>query len=442
MKLAPRFAPWARRVGAACAVLALATACVACGAQGTEDTQSQSLTIAWWGSQGRNDKQKQVDDLFLQEHEGVNIDGQFSQYGDYWQKLATGAAGHQMPDIVAMDLPYLNQYVDNGLIRDLTPYIDDGTLDVADVPDAVLDTGMAADGGIYAMSSGVNAPAVIYDRTLLDSLGIEVPDDWTLDDFTDICRQVYERTGTKTNAGYYRDANVLEYLLRADGTTLYSQEGLAVQDPAAVEPYFAMFQDGIEEGWHLDPTIFTEINLSVMNQDPLVSYVDNAHRSWCAFGWSNSLGGMQSLVANGDDLALAPWPSADVARSNYVHPAQYFAISRDCDDPRLAAQWIDFYLNDARANRIMGVDRGMPANAAMVEEIMDDLGDDDRESIAFVQDVVTPASTTINPPAPAKAVKINAAIMPSIQEQLLYRRIDAHEAAERFVAQAGGVFRQ
>lgn len=444
MKLPTVFAAGVKRAITLCIVLAFACSAAACSNNsGTGNhAQSQSLTIAWWGSQGRNDKQKQVNDIFIQDHQGVTIDGQFSQYGDYWQKLATSAAGRQMPDIVAMDLPYLNQYITNALIRDLTPYTSDGTLDITDVPDAIVDTGRGADGGIYAMSSGVNAPSIIYDRTLLDSLEITVPTDWTLDDFIDICRQVYEGSGTKTNAGYYRDANVLEYLLRADGIRLYGENSLAVSDPKAVEPYFAMFQQGIEEGWHLDPTIFTEINLSAMNQDPLVAYADNAHRSWCAFGWSNSLSGMQELVTNGNDLALAPWPSPDVEKSNYIHPAQYFAITRDCGNPQLAAEWINYYVNDERANRIMGVDRGMPINSTMVDAIDDGLSDDDRESIAYIREVVEPASSTINPPAPAKAAKINAEVMPSIQERLLYRRIDASEAAEQFIEQARDAFDQ
>lgn len=424
-------------VVAACALIC---GTAGCGASSSGQAPNQ-LTIAWWGSQGRNEKQRQVNELFIEQYPGTRIDGQFSQYGDYWQKLATAAAGRQMPDIVAMDLPYMNQYIGNGLIVDLMPYIDDGTLDVGQVSEAVLATGMA-DGVVYAISSGVNAPAVIYDKTLLDSLGITIDPDWTLDDFVRISKQVYARTGTKTNAGYYRDTNVLEYLLRAQHERLYSDDGINVTDPAAVEPYFAMFQNGIEEGWHLEPTVFAEINLSVMNQDPLVAYADNAHRSWCAFGWSNSLSGMQSLVTNGDDLALAPWPSDDVTASNYIHPAQYFAITRDCENPELAAQWIDFYINNRQANEIMGVDRGMPVNGIMVDAVWDQLSADDRESIAYVREMVEPASSTINPPSPAKAVKVNAAIMPGIQEQLLYRRIDARQASRMFVDQASDAMRQ
>lgn len=403
---------------------------------------STSLTIAWWGSQDRNNKQSQVDALFEKQNPGVKIAGQFSQYGDYWQKLATGAAGDQMPDIIAMDSPYFSQYADNGLLMDLTKYVENGTLDLSDVNEATVDTGRSEDGKLYALSSGLNAPALMYDKTLLDSLGIAIPENWTLDDFIDICRKVYEKSGVKTNAGYYRDVFVLDYLLRGEGTTLFKNGQLNVSDASQLEPYFAMFQKGIDEGWHLDPTIFTEINLSVMNQDPMVSYSDAAHRSWCNFGWSNSLPSLQSLVSNGDQLALTTWPSSDVSASNYVHPTMYWAISKNCKNPELAAKWINFYVNNAQANKIMGTDRGMPINTTMYAVIKEGLGDSDITAIEYLRTVVEPNSSTISAPMPAKSAQINSSVMPSLQEEILYKRIDAAQAAKQFIQQSSGVLQR
>lgn len=424
-----------RMIAIACAVIVLLGGTVGCGVSAQSQKEHNHLTIAWWGSQSRNDRQKKVNDLFSTSHSDTVIDGQFSQYADYWQKLATDAAGSQLPDIIAMDLPYLDQYVSNGLLMDLTPYVENGTIDLSHVTDATVESGTSENGALYAIPSGLNAPSVIYDKTLLDSIGVTVPNNWTVEDFESICREVYAKTGVKTNAGYYRDANVLEYQLRAHSTRLYEDGNIAVS-AEHVEPYFSIFQNGIEEGWHLDPTIFTEINLSVINQDPLVAYDGADNRSWCNFGWSNSLSGLQSLVTNGDELALAPWPSDDVSQSNYVHPAMFFAISRDCKNPQLAAQWLDFYINDAQANEIMSIDRGMPINTTMVDNIKDSLNEADLASIDYVQDVVEPSSTPINAPAPAKSAEINSAVMPLIQEKLLYRKIDAAQASNEFIAMA------
>ena len=87
-------------------------------------SDSSSLVMAWWGNQTRNERTQSILDMYAEENPGVTIEGQFSEFNDYWNKLATAAAGHSMPDIVQMDYKYLQQYVNNNLLVDLTPYIE------------------------------------------------------------------------------------------------------------------------------------------------------------------------------------------------------------------------------------------------------------------------------------------------------------------------------
>ena len=87
---------------------------------------SGSMSVAWWGNQTRNERTQQVLDAYG-EANGISFDGQFAEWSDYWNKLATASAGHTLPDVVQMDYSYLQQYVSNGLLVDLTPYVEDGT---------------------------------------------------------------------------------------------------------------------------------------------------------------------------------------------------------------------------------------------------------------------------------------------------------------------------
>ena len=67
-----------------------------------------AMTMFWWGNQIRNERTQAALDLYS-ETNGVTVDGQFAEWSDYWNKLATSAAGHAMPDVVQMDYMYLNQ---------------------------------------------------------------------------------------------------------------------------------------------------------------------------------------------------------------------------------------------------------------------------------------------------------------------------------------------
>lgn len=119
-----------KQLTAALAVLLGAASLAACGSsqesaqkedtvaesQGSESAKSgegssgsSALIMAWWGNQVRNERTQQVLDLYAEQNPGITIEGQFSEFNDYWNKLATAAAGHAMPDIVQMDYKYLEQ---------------------------------------------------------------------------------------------------------------------------------------------------------------------------------------------------------------------------------------------------------------------------------------------------------------------------------------------
>lgn len=159
-------------------------------------SDSSSLVMAWWGNQTRNERTQKILDMYSEENPGVTIDGQFSEFNDYWNKLATAAAGHSMPDIVQMDYKYLQQYVNNNLLVDLTPYIEDGTIDTASCNQDVLNSGKVGD-GLYALCNGINAPALLYNKTLLDENGITVKDNMTMDEFIALSREIEEKPVTR-----------------------------------------------------------------------------------------------------------------------------------------------------------------------------------------------------------------------------------------------------
>ena len=52
-----------------------------------------------------------------------------------------------MPDLIQMDYKYLDQYVNNGQLLDLTPYIESGALDATNIPENVLEMGVVGEIG-------------------------------------------------------------------------------------------------------------------------------------------------------------------------------------------------------------------------------------------------------------------------------------------------------
>ena len=206
-------------------VTAMIGSMAACGSNSDQESKgskdgSVKLTFAWWGNQVRNESTSKVLDMYSEENPGVTFDGQFSEWNDYWNKLATASAGHNLPDIVQMDWMYYDQYVENGLLLD---------------------------GKTYAVCNGVNAPALLYNKTALDEAGITVKDGMTIDEFIELSKEVEEKTGYKTNVAYCAET-VPEYLLRAKDQILFEDGKLGANSPEDIQTLFDLQEQAIEEG--------------------------------------------------------------------------------------------------------------------------------------------------------------------------------------------------
>lgn len=408
-------------------------------AESTEGSNSGSanLVMAWWGNQTRNERTQKIIDLYSEQNPGVTIDGQFSEFNDYWQKLATAAAGHSMPDIVQMDYKYLNQYVTNGLLVDLTPYIEDGTINTADCNQDVLNSG-SVNGGLYALCNGINSPALLYNKTLLDENGITVKDNMTLDEFIDICKEVYEKTGYKTNLCYNQNEQWIEYFLRADDIVLYEDGKLGGDSYEPYADFFKLYEDGLKDGYVIDPSVFAERSIGSVEQDPLVYGSSPETMSWCAFAYSNQLTATVSAAPEGTEIGLTTWPSADPKKSDYLKPSQFFAISTDSKNPEEAAKILNFITNDVDCNNILLGERGIPLSSKTAEAIAPNLDETTQKVITFVNDVVSANSSQVNPPSTNGASEVNDLIN-KLQEQVCYGQLSAEDAGKQLFEQGNQI---
>ena len=408
-------------------------------AESTEGSNSGSanLVMAWWGNQTRNERTQKIIDLYSEQNPGVTIDGQFSEFNDYWQKLATAAAGHSMPDIVQMDYKYLNQYVTNGLLVDLTPYVEDGTIDTADCNQDVLNSG-SVNGGLYALCNGINSPALLYNKTLLDENGITVKDNMTLDEFIDVCKEVYEKTGYKTNLCYNQNEQWIEYFLRADDIVLYEDGKLGGDSYEPYADFFKLYEDGLKDGYVIDPSVFAERSIGSVEQDPLVYGSSPETMSWCAFAYSNQLTATVSAAPEGTEIGLTTWPSADPKKSDYLKPSQFFAISSDSKNPEEAAKILNFITNDVDCNNILLGERGIPLSSKTAEAIAPNLDETTQKVITFVNDVVSANSSQVNPPSTNGASEVNDLIN-KLQEQVCYGQLSAEDAGKQLFEQGNQI---
>ena len=387
------------------------------------------MTMSWWGNQIRNERTQAALDLYAEQNPGVTIEGQFSEWSDYWNKLATSAAGQAIPDLVQMDYMYLDQYVKSGLLVDLTPYIENGTLDVTNISKNTMASG-TVDGGIYAICAGINSPSLLYNKTLLDANGITVKDNMTMDEFYAVCKEVYEKTGVKTSIAYGIGESYSNYFVRSFDTHQFVDGAMGGSAETYV-PFFEQYTKGMEEGWLIDPGVFAELAIGSVEQEPMVYGTSPETQSWCAFYNSNQMSAMQKAAPEGMEIGITTWPAYEPVKSGYLKSGQFFAIGAHGKNPEEAVKVLNFLTNSMEANDILLGERGVPASSVVAEAIAPKMSEVDQKVVAFINDVVTPNCSPIDPPQPDGASEVYNLLNQTV-EKVCYGQMDAKTAAQSF----------
>ena len=398
----------------------------------TDDTTPKdkaNISFTWWGNERRTWLTVAVLDKYTRQYPSVTFDPASYEWSDYWNQLYTMSETDELPDMLQMDYSYLEQYVNDGLLTDLTPYVESGLLDVSNVDPGILETG-SIDGKLYAICAGVNAPALLYNRSLLDELGIAINDNMTLDEFVDISRQVYEKTGIKTALPYAASDNYLFFLMRAHGITEpFNEDSLNLSDAKVFLPGFRLYETGTEEGWIIGTEVYAELNVNVVEQSPLVLYTTPDTQSWCGFYWSNQMGNMIDAAPEGVEIGITTWPSDNPQKSNYLKPGQFFCVSSDAgENEKAAVEVVNYLLNSVAANEVLLGERGVPASSKVAANISPFLDNTGKTVTAYINNIVTPNCSPINPPIPDGAMQVYDYCNQLI-DRILFGQISAEEAA-------------
>ena len=396
------------------------------GANDSKNTEDGKVTISvyWWGNQVRNDLTQKAINLYMEEHPDIIINAEFADWSGYWDRLSATAAGGNMPDIVQMDYAYLESYVSNGLLTDLSPYIESGAIDTSDIPDSVLASGIVDD-SVYGISLGNSAIMMAYDKDITDKAGVEIPLEVTLDELYAIGEEIYEKTGVAT----YFDGgiNMLKMIARNNGSYMFDE--LAAGDDTSARRFFDEVQRFQDAPFAISPDILVEKNADIVELKPILDGT-----SWNDFCAVNQY--VAVCNAAGKDLGMLMYPKTDdsVAEAMYLQPSQYFTIAETSEHKEEAAAFVDWFINSEEANLILMGERGTPANTEVAAALAENV--DERTKAVFdFMDKVSEIAVPLDPPDPQGRGEIEA-ILKSTVEDMRAGALTPEEATEEFVARA------
>jgi multiple sugar transport system substrate-binding protein len=359
-----------RRLASAVGVLAAGSLVLtACGQGDTADDtpaaeeESSSggdvnLRFTWWGADARAQITEDVIDQFEEKNPGITVTTEWGIWDGYWDKLSTSAAANDMPDVMQMDESKIDAYGSSGQLLDLESQPD--ALDVSTIAPEVLNTG-DVDGTIVGAPVGIGIYSVGVNTDLLEQAGVETPDDktWTWGEFIEDAAQVSERLGDQGVTGldwWGFDSPEIGAFARQNGEEVFPKEG---QKPVTAKTLTAFFNQAlkmVETGATPQPSVQNENIIKSLEQQPF-----GTNKAAFHFQFHTQI---QAFVdASGTELKLWRLPAVTSGKANMVNKASmYWSISADTKHPVEAAKLVDFLINDVDAAKVLGVERGVPAN--------------------------------------------------------------------------------
>ena len=167
----------------------------------------------------------------------------------------------------------------------------------------------------------------------------------------------------------------------------------------------------------------------------MVYGTSTATQSWCTFANSNQFTAIQNAAPEGMEVAITTWPAYDPVKSDYLKSGQFFSIGATTANPEESVKVLDFLINSEEANDILLGERGVPAPMDVAEYLTPKLSELDQEVVRFINEVVTPNCSPIDPPEPDGSNEVYE-LMNLLVEQVCYGQLSAEEAAEQFYAEA------
>ncbi|WP_078393600.1 ABC transporter substrate-binding protein [Shouchella patagoniensis] len=400
------------------------------GSSGDGGNDDDVLRVAWWGGQERHTMTLEMIQLFEKKHPDITVEPEYTAWDNYWERLTTQAAGSNLPDVVQMDNSKLNEYISRSLIKDLSPFIDDGIIDLSNVDDAYQDIN-TVDNAVYGISLGSNALGVVYNQELFDEHGIELEDGYTYEDLKEKMREL----GAAVGDGFYgydlsSEFELFTVFARQSGESVFNEagDGLGYTDETLIA-FFQFVTEMLEED--LSPP-----------HEITMEYIEGGE-STIAGGLtgmgliaSNQIIGQQALTE--EELSLSPLPALDGGvEGNWIRPSMSFSVTEHTNQEENAAVFIDFVTNDPEANEILQGERGVPISSEIRTHLEGKVSEEVEKTFGYLE-FMAENSAPADPLPPPGESEVRGAFL-RIIESVKYGQTSPEDATTQFRSEAESI---
>ena len=337
-------------------------------AESPEAGEPVSLRFAWWGNDARHEKTIEVIKMYQEKHPNVTIEPEYRGKSER-EKVATELGSGTSADIVQLNPPWMGDFVSNGdFFVDLGQY----GYDIEGFDKKLIDNYCTYNGTLITLPSGLNARCYIMNKTKLDEFGIPSGLDtaWTWDDLITIGRTVHEKNPDMYFLNIDK-SDMVEFVMRP---YIIQKTGKFLIDDNFE---LGFTRDDLVDALNYAARLYTEnvavpaaegntfLNATWTNPDWINGKL-TSRLSWTSLITSETSDSEDTFVPTG-----LPMRQDAKDTSVVVKPSQLYAIVKTCENPEVAADFLNFLLTDEEAGKVLGDCRGVPPYKAVQDACME-----------------------------------------------------------------------
>ena len=328
-------------------------------AAGGDDTpEAVELGITWWGPDARHEATQAALDLYTTKNPHITFVAEPVAWDGFWDRLPTLVAAKNVPDVLQMDAAFIEEYVAQNALADITAINLDGVVD-----DTILEN-VKMNGVLYGVPLSHNAQGFAYHMPRVEEYGLTEPAlGWTWDDYFDFAREAREKMpedqwGITDSAvwdsyQYYQTANDAGPIFSENGTVYNLDKDLWME-------WMQIHQEFRENN------IVPPADIGHIENDPIADPM--ASGDVVVIGKSvGSVSALEQMMPG--EVAVVNIPVGSSGKGGWAQSTIFLSVAENSEHKQEGMDFIQWFVSDLEAGEILGTTRGMPINDAVYEII-------------------------------------------------------------------------
>jgi oligogalacturonide transport system substrate-binding protein len=323
-------------------------------------SKNVELRFSWWGNDQRTAATLKVIDLYMKKNPNVKIEAEYRGKSDQ-AKIATQLAGGTVADVVQLNPPWMPDMTRNGDF-----FVDFKTekrlIDLSGFDQKFLKAHGVYNGKLVGLPTGINARATLINKTAAKELAVptSLNTKWTWDDLYNVGKTVNSK-------------DVNKYFLNCDSRTLgtfvlrpYIKQKTGRQ--IIKENYKPGFSKrNLEDALGYIAKLYSAKVVQPVQEANVFMDVTSTNPKWingdiiCEFMWTSQFDGASKNTRGNMGAFIMPLDPKAKDTGMIVQPSQLLAVSKRSKNINEAVKFVNFFLNDPEAGKILKDCRSIPA---------------------------------------------------------------------------------